>query len=50
MPSSSFERYRSDDGIHQPHPYLVVLGTRRGGRTQSLDRILTNIAARSGGD
>jgi ubiquinone/menaquinone biosynthesis C-methylase UbiE len=24
-----FERYRSDDGIHQPRPYLVVLGTRR---------------------
>jgi SAM-dependent methyltransferase len=24
-----FERYRSEDGIHQPRPYLVVLGARR---------------------
>lgn len=23
-----FERYRTDEGIHQPRPYLVVLGTR----------------------
>ena len=24
-----FERFRTDDGIHQPRPYTVILGTRR---------------------
>lgn len=24
-----YEGYRTDDGIHQPRPYLIVLGTRR---------------------
>lgn len=25
-----YEGFRTDDGIHQPRPYLIVLGTRRG--------------------